>query len=125
MKPKFIIGAAVILLFSIFGFSAFNSAVTPYVSFQEARESSRQVQVMGYLEKGEEWGYNTEEGRLEFSMRDEEKENLMPVVYHGAQPSNFEHADSIVAVGQYDDVDDIFFADRLLVKCPSKYEEGG
>lgn len=124
MKPKIIIGALVIVVFSVFGFTAFNSAVTPYVTFQEAVESPRQVQVMGYLEKGEGWGYNMEEGRLEFTMRDEEG-TTMAVVYPGAKPSNFEHAESMVVVGRYEEGDNLFLAERLLVKCPSKYEEGG
>jgi len=39
----------------------------------------------------------------------------------GPKPLNFEHADQIVLLGKYSPERDIFEADRVLVKCPSKY----
>jgi len=46
----------------------------------------------------------------------------MQIKYDKSKPSNFENADKIVAVGKYITSDDVFHADELLVKCPSKYE---
>ena len=52
---------------------------------------------------------------------------MLPVVYHGVIPGNFDQATSIVAIGRYQD--GVFAAEQLLVKCPSKYqaeaEKGG
>jgi cytochrome c-type biogenesis protein CcmE len=44
----------------------------------------------------------------------------MPVTYRGTRPANFKDAISIVAIGRYQDgrID----AEKLLVKCPSKYQ---
>jgi cytochrome c-type biogenesis protein CcmE len=44
----------------------------------------------------------------------------MPVVYRGIRPGNFRDAISIVAIGRYREgrID----AEKLLVKCPSKYQ---
>jgi cytochrome c-type biogenesis protein CcmE len=44
------------------------------------------------------------------------------VRYHGVKPANFEDAVSIVAIGRYDAAASEFAADKLLVKCPSKYQ---
>jgi len=44
----------------------------------------------------------------------------MSVLYSGIKPGNFEEATEIVAVGSYRDGS--FYADQLLVKCPSKYQ---
>ena len=42
--------------------------------------------------------------------------------YHGVKPANFEDAISIVAIGHYESGRDEFVANKLLVKCPSKYQ---
>ncbi len=42
--------------------------------------------------------------------------------YKGLKPANFEDAISIVAIGQYDESSKEFEANKLLVKCPSKYQ---
>jgi cytochrome c-type biogenesis protein CcmE len=44
------------------------------------------------------------------------------VRYKGLKPANFEDAISIVAIGQFDDGAKEFEANKLLVKCPSKYQ---
>jgi cytochrome c-type biogenesis protein CcmE len=44
----------------------------------------------------------------------------MPVTYRGIKPGNFKDAISIVAIGSYRDGH--VEAEKLLVKCPSKYQ---
>ena len=44
----------------------------------------------------------------------------MPVAYRGVRPGNFKDAISIVAIGPYRDGH--IEAEKLLVKCPSKYQ---
>jgi cytochrome c-type biogenesis protein CcmE len=44
------------------------------------------------------------------------------VRYHGLRPANFEDAISIVAIGSWDAGAQEFRAEKLLVKCPSKYQ---
>ena len=46
--------------------------------------------------------------------------NRMPVTYRGIKPGNFKDAISIVAIGPYRD--GRIQAEKLLVKCPSKYQ---
>jgi len=45
---------------------------------------------------------------------------VMPVVYHGVIPGNFDQATMVVAIGRYQE--GRFLAEQLLVKCPSKYQ---
>jgi cytochrome c-type biogenesis protein CcmE len=59
--------------------------------------------------------------RLEFNLV--EGELVLPVVYYGVVPDSMGMADSVVAEGKLD-ADGVFQAQTLLVKCPSKYEEG-
>ncbi len=119
MKRKYIIGIIIILVFAFFAGWSFRSAMTPYVSFAEAKELSGQVQVMGYF-VGEKISYDSTSGYLTFELKDEEGSQAR-IVYDGVPPDNFDHAESIVVVGRFQGED--FTATRLLVKCPSKYEE--
>jgi len=119
MKYKVIIGLIAITVFAAFAFHSFRLALNPYVTFAEAANATGSVQVSGRL-VGEEASYDLKSGALAFYLEDEAGAR-MPVRYQGAKPGNFEHADSIVIIGSLEG--DIFKAERLLVKCPSKYEE--
>ena len=74
---------------------------------------------MGALEKGTS-RYDIEAKTLHFTLVDPQTKNALPVAYRDVKPANFEDAVSIVAIGQYQD--GTFQAEKLLVKCPSKYQ---
>jgi cytochrome c-type biogenesis protein CcmE len=107
------------------GVTGFKKTMTPYISFAEARRASGLVQVNGKL-ADKNYVLKREEQYLEFKLRDE-KDEVLPVVYRGVIPGNFDQAESVVAIGRYQG--DHFEAQDLLVKCPSKYqaeaEKGG
>ena len=46
----------------------------------------------------------------------------IPVVYHGPMPDLLRHEAQAIMTGQLGD-DGIFYAEELLLKCPTKYEE--
>jgi cytochrome c-type biogenesis protein CcmE len=119
MKKAYWIGAVVVLAFLALGLSTFTKSMTPYVSFDEAKASKRTVQVMGALEKGSS-RYDTDAKTLHFTLVDEKTKAPLPVTYRDVKPANFEEAVSIVAIGRYQG--DAFHAEKLLVKCPSKYQ---
>ena len=48
---------------------------------------------------------------------------MVKVVSDETRPPNFEQAISVVAIGRYDEGKGAFMAEKLLVKCPSKYQE--
>lgn len=117
----YLLGAVLLLAFAGFSLSAFKETLTPYVDYQQAREFDRVVQVMGALEKGSSKYVDTEDF-LYFTLTDPESKDVMRVRYKGLKPANFEDAISIVAIGQYDAGKKEFEANKLLVKCPSKYQ---
>lgn len=119
MKPAYIVGGVVIVAAVVLGALAFANTLTPYVSISEARTVSRSVQVHGYLE--ERLPYD-EAGGLRFVLVDDEGEQ-MTVVYDQPRPANFEQATGFVVIGRYDPLEQVFHADRILVKCPSRYQE--
>lgn len=119
MKKAYWAGAALILAFLVLGLTTFSSTMTPYVTFEEAEKSVRVVQVMGGLEKGSS-RYDTGSKTLHFNLVDLETKKVLPVAYRDVKPANFEEAVSIVAIGRYEE--GVFHAEKLLVKCPSKYQ---
>jgi cytochrome c-type biogenesis protein CcmE len=117
----YLLGAVLLLAFAGFSLSAFKETMTPYVSYKQAREADRVVQVMGALEKGSS-KYVDSEDFLYFTLKEPESKETIRVRYKGIKPGNFEDAISIVAIGQFDEGAKEFEASKLLVKCPSKYQ---
>jgi cytochrome c-type biogenesis protein CcmE len=121
-KTTYAFGALLLVAFAAFSAQSFNDSLTPYVPYEKARASGdRTVQVAGGLSAGSS-RYEESEQALHFTLVDEESGEVMPVRYEGLKPANFEEAVSIVAIGRYDAAGDVFHADKLLVKCPSKYQ---
>ena len=123
MKTKVwtVVGIALLVAFAAFAFTTFRSTLTPYVSFADARQAGRMVQVAGALEKGSA-RFDQASSRLHFALKDEATGATLPVSYEGLRPANFEDAISIVAIGRWNAGANGFEAKKLLVKCPSKYQ---
>jgi cytochrome c-type biogenesis protein CcmE len=117
----YMFGGVLLLAFAGFSFTAFKDSMTPYVSYDRAREGDRIVQVAGALEKGSSAYVDTQES-LFFTLKDPKSTETLRVRYKGLKPANFEEAISIVAIGRYDEGAKEFHAEKLLVKCPSKYQ---
>jgi cytochrome c-type biogenesis protein CcmE len=117
----YLLGAVLLLAFAGFSLSAFKETLTPYVNYKQARETVRIVQVAGALEKGSSKYVDTADF-LYFTLQDPTTKDTMRVRYKGLKPANFEDAISIVAIGQFDEGAKEFEANKLLVKCPSKYQ---
>ncbi len=118
---NYLIGGVLLIAFAGFSLSSFTETLTPYVSYAQAREVSRVVQVAGALEKGSS-SYEDAQDFLYFTLKDPKTQENLRVRYKGLKPANFEDAISIVAIGQYDEGTKEFEANKLLVKCPSKYQ---
>jgi len=119
MKRGYWAGALILVGFLALGLTTFTKSMTPYVSFEEAHKAGRTVQVMGALEKGSS-RYDTTNQTLHFTLVDQTTKARLPVIYSDVKPANFEEAVSIVAIGQTQA--GTFHAEKLLVKCPSKYQ---
>ena len=120
LKPLHVAGIGIILLAVVYGTFGFKDAFRSYTtSINEAERSGRHVQLAGFLGSTGEYDAN---GYWTFMLQDEDGD-LVKVVYAKPRPANFEQAISIVAIGRYEADQDVFIADDLLVKCPSKYQE--
>jgi len=118
MKRSHLIGLGLLLLFGGFGASAFLKSLTPYVSFDEARRSKGEVQVVGTRVPGTD-RYDEVQQALIFELADEQG-NTLPVVYHKIKPGNFDQAPQVVVIGQFRQ--GALHSERMIVKCPSKYQ---
>ena len=118
MKPGPMVAFAVILGSLGLGARALVANLTPYLPFAEAKTAGRTVQVMGKLDKAA--GVHQDGGLLRFTLIEESTGMKLPVAFKMAKPQSFDQAIQITAIGEYKN--DVFAADNLLVKCPSKYQ---
>lgn len=119
MKKRHFIGLGLIAAFFLFSAFNFKNSLTPYVTFSEAKSINGIVQVKGVLVSD---SISQGEGSLKFILRDERGEEKI-IDYHGAKPDGLEQSTSIVAVGKLNNGH--FTAEKLLLKCPSKYQGAG
>jgi cytochrome c-type biogenesis protein CcmE len=123
MKQAYIIGILVISLALGFTLWAFSSSMTPYVTIAAAKQSDTPVQVRGKILRDAEHTpyYDKEHNALRFWVEDSKGERI-EVVYKGGKPEAFDEATETAAHGMVKD--GVFFSDKLIVQCPSKYDEG-
>jgi len=96
-----------------------------FASFAEARKAEgKEFQVAGVLNKDKDMIYdptvNTD--LFTFYMIDKEG-NEQKVNYKGSKPQDFEKSEEVVIHGKMDG--DVFVAHKILMKCPSKYNDTG
>jgi len=113
-----IFGVTAIVGFVAFGAGAFKSSLTPYVTFRQARATSDSVQIAGKLVQGSD-RYDEGSSTLLFTLEDETGDR-MDIAYTGLKPGNFNEATQVVAIGRLKG--HVLQAEKLLVKCPSKYQ---
>ncbi len=76
------------------------------------------VQIIGRLDKSAPVVHR--EGEYGFMVIDKDG-TKMSVTNRGTKPQNFEQAEQVVMLGKYRADGKLFEADKVLVKCPSKY----
>jgi len=117
MKPKVIIGVVAIIGFTSLLMMNFSESISSYANFEEAagRKSSH---VVGSWVSSKDYGFSHEKKQFTFYMEDEDG-NVRKVVYPKPKPNNFEQAVKIVVIGKMKN--NVFYANDMLLKCPSKY----
>jgi cytochrome c-type biogenesis protein CcmE len=101
-----------------------------YVSFNDAytmasNGNTSSIHVVGQLKKDAQGNIvGIEEGAdkvsFSFIMVDDQQREQM-VQYRQPMPTDFTKSEKVVVIGSYRG--DIFVADKILLKCPSKYQE--
>jgi cytochrome c-type biogenesis protein CcmE len=129
MKPKFLIGSAIIvgaLLFLVVAGTL--SSAQYYLSVEElyAKEpqmNDRQVRVTGAVVR-DSIVYDSSQLHLTFSLADDHaaKSKTLKVEYFGPKPDLMLDEATAIVEGELGQ-DGVFRADDLLLKCPTKYED--
>lgn len=96
--------------------------VSTYANFNEAITSGSRVKVVGVLAREKPMEYNPEKNPniFKFYMKDNKGEERQ-IVLSKAKPQDFERTEQIVVTGSMKGEE--FYADEILVKCPSKYKQ--
>ena len=95
-----------------------------YSSFAAAAKNpDSEYHVVGKLNKEKALEYNPQVNAnlFAFYMKDNEGTELK-VLFKGTKPQDFERSEQIVITGKADG--QVFHADKILMKCPSKYNNG-
>ncbi len=121
MKKSAIIGLITIAICVCFLVSL-NADTSNYSTFSEASRETREFHVMGYWEKKQGMFYDAEKdaNHFAFYMKDQ-KGQVNKVVYNGTKPQDFERSEKLVLIGRMEK--DTFYASKILMKCPSKYND--
>lgn len=117
MKLNTVILLVLLLAGLAFTVTAFIQNTSPYVKVSQLAQRAENVHVA--LKPLKE--------TIQFDMRSmtltfegEDETGKLKVVYPKGKPNNFEMATQVVVIGSYRD--GVFYAEDMLVKCPSKYQ---
>ncbi len=101
-----------------------------YVTFTEAYQMassgrSNSIHVVGVLKKdtgGKVVGIEPGQDKVSFSfILVDADEREQQVFYNQPMPQDFTRSENVVVIGSYKG--DNFYAEKILLKCPSKYQE--
>jgi len=95
-----------------------------YATFAETlKNPGIEYHVIGALNKEKELHYDPEKNANLFSFYlIDKKGDEMKVVFNGTKPQDFERSEQIVIQGKMEN--DVFLCTKILMKCPSKYNNG-
>jgi len=119
MKKSAIIGLITIAMCVGFLVSL-NADTSTYATFAEAAKDAREFHVMGYWEKSRGTYYDAEKDANHFAFYMKDQNGAVgKVVYNGTKPQDFERSEKLVLIGEMKA--GTFYASKILMKCPSKY----
>lgn len=123
MKKLHIIGIIIIAVAVGVIFVSLKNTST-YADFTEAiANPDTEFHIVGKLDKTQEQIYDPKLNADEFKFTLIDNKGIAkPVVLHKSKPQDFEKSEQIVLIGQIKN--DVFHANDILMKCPSKYSEG-
>ena len=130
MKKGHVIGLGVIAIAIVIIMSSIGDA-SSYENFATALEmkqngEDKAIHVVGKLKKdtsGEVQGIEVREDKTSFTFLLVDTEGTeQKVFYNQPVPADFQRSEQVVVIGSYRDKE-IFVADKILMKCPSKYQE--
>lgn len=130
MKKGHILGLGVIAIAIMIIITSIGDAST-YENFSTAKTMAMKgndeaIHVVGGIKKdpsGTVVGLEISEQKTSFTFMMVDNDGKEQKVYYNEPvPADFVRAEQVVVIGSYKN-DDIFVADKILMKCPSKYQE--
>jgi cytochrome c-type biogenesis protein CcmE len=98
-----------------------SESVSIYTDFATAKaKTGKQVHIVGTWTQREQSDYDPSRDLFTFYMQDTLRQVEL-VHFYDPKPVNFEQAEKVVVVGGYDKQQK-FVAEKIVMKCPSKYE---
>jgi cytochrome c-type biogenesis protein CcmE len=126
LKMYIAVGVVLLALGLLFaqGFKA-SGGMGVYLTIEEAmtgynQDEDKFIQMEANIDK-KSVRYDSKKPLLEFKLYDE-KNNTIDVIFNDIMPDNFEAGYPVIVEGRFSGQGQ-FVAKKLLVKCPSKYEE--
>ncbi len=121
MKKSSVLGIIVIAL-AIAMIIVIYADSSTYSTFTEAKEKQSELYVVGVLNKEKDLHYDptVDANHFSFHMYDNDSTECK-VVFRGSKPQDIERSEQIVLTGKM--VGDEFHASKILMKCPSKYNQ--
>ncbi len=129
MKKSHLFGIIIIAVAVMIIVATAGDAST-YVTFGEAKTlaekgNDQKIHVVGALKKdvqGNIVGLEPGSDKVSFSfILVDENQKEQKVYYNEPMPADFTKSEQVVIIGGYQN--DAFVADKILLKCPSKYQE--
>lgn len=123
MKKSHII-AIIVIAVAIGAIISMVSDAATYADFKTAEQfPGKEFQVVGQLNKDKDILYAPEENANQFSFYMVDNNGAeRKVTFNGAKPQDFERSEQVVITGHTAGED--FTAEKILMKCPSKYNDG-
>ncbi len=121
MKQKNLIGLILLAGFGSLLLFSFGEQVGGYMGFAEAEQTGSRAHVVGQWIEDQPHYYNPVTNVFSFHMADE-LGVVRQVRYNNPKPASFEDAEKLVVEGRL--AGGVFEAEYILIKCPSKYNDG-
>lgn len=123
MKPISII-ILVLIAVAVAAIIGLYGKASQYVTFDTAADHpGKEFHVIGELVRDSSMVYDPvkDPNHLEFYLKDS-TDRLARVIFNSPKPADLERSEKVVIVGKMEGME--FKASSILLKCPSKYNEG-
>ena len=121
MKPIHIV-ALLVIAGGIAALTLQAKDVATYATFKDAATTGERVKIAGKLDKTKPMAYNptVDANRFTFFLEDQ-KGQAVEVNLLKPKPQDFELSEQVVVTGEMKN--NIFVANEVMTKCPSKYKD--
>ena len=133
MKRSSLVALVAVAIFMAVLLYSMSGNLSRYTDFASARqEPGQEVHIVASWVNRDQTHYDATRDEFTFYLQDSLGQTQL-VVYPDPKPANFEQAEKVVVIGRFPqaataagmggpDAAQVFQAEKILMKCPSKYE---